>query len=143
MAKIAHPIVTTDAEIDAAITDANAHPFPRAVSATYHVASDEIAIRFAEGVQLRIPRRQLEGLESATSMQLRRIEIEGPGTGLVWPALGVAHYVPGLLSGIFGTRRSMSEIGRRGGARRTEAKAAASRANGAKGGRPRTRKRDA
>ena len=42
-------------------------------------------------------------------------------------------------SGLFGTRRWMAEIGRRGGKRRTKAKALAARANGAKGGRPRRR----
>ena len=58
---------------------------------------------------------------------------------MIWPALGVAHYVPGLVAGLFGTRRWMAEIGRRGGKRRTKAKALAARANGAKGGRPRRR----
>jgi hypothetical protein len=129
--------VTTDAEIDAAIAKAALHRFPEAVAASYDAARDAIAIRFADGVELRLPRRLLQGLQEATSEQLGRIEIEGPGTGLVWPALGVAHYVPGLVAGVFGTRQWMAEIGRRGGARRTKAKTLAARANGAKGGRPR------
>jgi hypothetical protein len=44
--------------------------------------------------------------------------------------------MPGLLDGIFGTRAWMSRIGAQGGAVRSEAKARAVRANGAKGGRP-------
>jgi hypothetical protein len=135
MAKAVHKIVTTDAEIDAAIAMAALHPFPEAVAASYDRASDAIAIRFADGVELRLPRRLVQGLQHATPEQVRRIEVEGPGTGLVWPALGVAHYVPGLVAGVFGTRQWMAEIGRRGGARRTKAQAA--RANGARGGRPR------
>ena len=103
----------------------------------YDPASDAIAIRFVDGVELRVPRRLVQGLQHATPEQLDRIEIEGPGTGLVWPMLGVAHYVPGLVAGLFGTRQWMAEIGRRGGTRRTKAKARAARANGAKGGRPR------
>jgi hypothetical protein len=137
MAKAVHKIVTTDAGIDAAIAKAALHPFPEAVAASYDQADDAIAIRFADGVELRLPRRLVQGLQHATPEQLRRIEMEGPGTGLVWPALGVAHYLPGLVAGVFGTRQWMAEIGRRGGARRTKAKALAARANGAKGGRPR------
>jgi uncharacterized protein DUF2442 len=137
MTKNPHRIVTTDAEIDAAIARAEANPPRTVVAATYDRAEDVIAIRFADGVRLRIPRHLVQGLQDATSDQLERIEIEGPGTGLVWPALGVAHYVPGLVAGVFGTRQWMAEIGRRGGIRRTKAKALAARANGAKGGRPR------
>jgi hypothetical protein len=137
MAKPVHKVVTTDAEIDAAIATATQRPFPDVVAASYDSAGDAIAIEFAGGVELRLPRRLVQGLQEATPVQLGRIEIEGPGTGLVWPALGVAHYVPGLVAGVFGTRRWMAEIGRRGGARRTKAKTLAARANGAKGGRPR------
>jgi hypothetical protein len=137
MTRRIHKIVTTDAEIDAAIDVAERHPVNPAVGAMYVVADDAIAIDFADGVQLRIPRRLVQGLQHATPDQLGRIQIEGPGTGLLWPVLGVAHYIPGFVAGIFGTPQWMAEIGRRGGASRTTAKAAAARANGAKGGRPR------
>jgi len=139
MARVAHKISTTDADIDAAIAKAGLHPRHKAVAATYDPASDAIAIRFADGVELRVPRRFVQGLRGATPEQLGQIDIEGPGTGLVWPALGIAHYVPGLVAGLFGTRQWMAEIGRRGGKRRTKAKALAARANGARGGRPRKR----
>jgi hypothetical protein len=137
MTKTIHKIATTDAEIDAAIAKAALRPFHEVVGAAYDLAGDAIAIRFSDGVELRLPRRLVQGLQHATPEQLGRIEIEGPGTGLVWPALGIAHHVPGLVAGLFGTRQWMAEIGRRGGARRTKAKALAARANGAKGGRPR------
>jgi hypothetical protein len=137
MAKTAHKIATTDAEIDAAIAKAALHPSRPAVAAAYDPASDAIAIQFADGVELRVPRRLVQGLQHATPKQLGQIEIEGPGTGLVWPTLNVAHHVPGLVAGLFGTCEWMAAIGRRGGTRRTKAKALAARANGAKGGRPR------
>ena len=139
MAKATHPIVTSDAEIDAAIATAAAHPLLPVSSAAYDAAADVITMRFATGVHVVVPRQLLQGLQHATPSQLKRITVDGPGTGLVWPAIGVAHYVPALLAGLFGTRRWMAEIGRRGGARRTNAKALAARANGAKGGRPRKR----
>jgi hypothetical protein len=137
VARRVHKVVTTGAEIDAAIWVAQRHPERAAVSATYVAGDDSVAIHFSDGVQLRVPRRLVQGLEHAAAGQLGQVRIDGPGTGLLWPALGVAHYIPGLVAGIFGTRQWMAEIGRRGGTSRTKAKAAAARANGAKGGRPR------
>jgi hypothetical protein len=86
---------------------------------------------------LAIPRRLLQGLDGATPAQLAGVEILGMGDGLHWEALDVDHYVPSLIEGVFGNRRWMSEIGKRGGAARTPAKSAAARANGRQGGRPR------
>jgi hypothetical protein len=51
----------------------------------------------------------------------------------------VDHFVPGLLNHIFGTSRWMAELGRRGGSSTSAIKAAAARANGKKGGRPKER----
>jgi hypothetical protein len=131
-------VATTDEEIDAAIARANVRePFrPRAVAAAHRPSDDTIVVTFATGVQIAIPRRLLEGLQDATATQLADVEISGPGTGLHWPSLDIDHYIPGVLDGVFGTRRWMAEIGRKGGGARSRAKARAARANGAKGGRP-------
>jgi hypothetical protein len=60
------------------------------------------------------------------------------GFNLHWPTLDVDLYVPALVSGIFGTRDWMSkQLARVAGQAKSPAKAAAARANGAKGGRPR------
>jgi YD repeat-containing protein len=91
MAKHGHRVVTTGAEIDAAIASAERHPASTAVAAAYDAQDDLVAITFADGVQLRIPRRLIQGLQGASRDQLAHVEIEGPGTGLVWPALDVAH----------------------------------------------------
>ena len=129
-------VVTTDAQIDDAITRGRLHMFPRVVDAAYDAATDEIAIGFENGVRMAFPRHLLEGLAGAPATQLRQIDITGPGTGLYWTQLGVGHYVRGLLDGVFGTRRWMQELGRRGGATTTAAKSAAARENGKMGGRP-------
>ncbi len=135
-------VATTDAEIDAAIARANEREGdrPQAIAAGYHAATDAVVLTLANGVRVAIPRQLLQGLRDASPAAVAQIEIEGPGSGLYWPALDVDHYVPGLLAGVFGTRAWMAEIGRRGGRVRSVAKAVASRMNGRRGGRPRKRR---
>jgi hypothetical protein len=130
-------VVTTDAEIRAAIALANTREQDdlRAVRARYDPAQDRILITLATEIEIAVPRRLLQGLQDATPEQLAAIEIQELGQGLHWPALDVDHYVPGILEGIFGTRRWMSAIGRKGGSVRSPAKARAARINGRKGGR--------
>jgi hypothetical protein len=137
--KVPARVITTDAEIDAAIAKANVREDsrPHIVSAQYREAGDAVVLKLATGVEVVIPRHLLQGLQNATPTELADIEIEGPGSGLHWPALDVDHYVPALLEGVFGTRQWMADLGRKGGQVRSPAKAAASRANGRRGGRPR------
>jgi hypothetical protein len=53
------------------------------------------------------------------------------------PRLDADLYVPALLEGVLGSRRWMAaRLGAVGGQARTQAKAAAARANGRRGGRP-------
>jgi hypothetical protein len=108
----------------------------RAVEATYEKRPDLITIHLDDGVRVSIPRRLLQGLENGRPGQLSNMELLGRGTGIHWPELGVDHYVPGLLNHVFGTGRWMAELGRRGGSSTSHSKAAAARANGKKGGRP-------
>lgn len=61
------------------------------------------------------------------------MEILGAGYGLHWETLDADFTVGGLLAGVFGTKAYMA---RRAGQTTSPAKAAAARANGAKGGRP-------
>jgi len=132
-----HPIRATDREIDEAIARSKAAPVPRVTAAAYDERKDQLDLALESGAHLLVPRRLLQGLGNATAAQLCNIELLGPGTGLYWPKLDVAHYIPGVIDGIFGTREWMAELGRRGGEARSPAKSAAARANGMKGGRPR------
>ena len=129
---------TSDDEIDAAIAQSRRLPQARAVSVRYDEVEDAVIVGFDNGNGLHVPRANLQGLANAAADQLRDVVIEGPGTGLHWPHLDVDHYIPALLEGVFGTRRWMSDLGRKGGARTSAAKTAAARANGRLGGRPRT-----
>lgn len=81
------------------------------------------------------PARQLQGLEDASDDELAEVELLGE-TGLHWQTRDVDFRIVGLMAGIFGNARFM-EAARRGGKARSEAKAAAARENGRKGGRPR------
>ena len=86
-----------------------------------------------------IPRKAVPGLERATLATIEAVVVSPAGDALSWPALDVDIYVPGLVERVFGTRLFAAATGRRGGQRRSKAKAAASKTNGAKGGRPRKR----
>jgi hypothetical protein len=131
-------MITTDAEIDAAIERAKLlDGEPLAKTAVYIPSIKVLMVGLTNGRRLVLPIEDLQGLENATAKQLQNIEILGRGTGINFPDIDAGFYVPSLIEGVYGNRRWMSELGKRGGSARTEAKQIASRANGAKGGRPR------
>ncbi len=130
-----HPIVTTDSEIDAAITRSVSATPRYATSVSLDRKTDRIMIEMNDFVVVGIPRTSLRGLELATATDAAKMQIEGPGTGIFWPKLNVAQYIPGLLEGIFGTLK-WTEYGRQGGLSQSTAKSRAARENGKKGGRP-------
>lgn len=105
------------------------------VAVGFDEASGRIVIDFDNGSTFLVPAARLQGLEGATAVQLREVSLLGE-TGLHWESLDVDFTIEGLMRGLFGTARFM-EAQRRGGRSRSDAKVAASRANGAKGGRPR------
>ena len=131
-------VITNSRQIDAALSRASGFAVRdrRVVRVEYEKKPDLITLYLDDGIRVAMPRKKLQGLQSATASQLARIEILGGGTGLHWPLLDVDHYVPGLLNHIFGTSRWMAELGHRGGSVTSKAKTAAARANGKKGGRP-------
>jgi hypothetical protein len=125
-----------DAEIDAALARGAAarRLEPRAARARYDRALDRVVVELTNGCSFAFPPRLAQGLEHATADQLAAVEVLGVGSGLHWDALDVDLALPGLLAGLFGTASWMA---RQAGRASSPAKAAAARANGAKGGRPR------
>jgi hypothetical protein len=109
------------------------------VSARYDSEADAIDLSFGGGGSMSIPRKLVPGLEKADETKIASIVVSPAGDALSWPSLDVDLYVPGLVERAFGTRLFAASTGRRGGHRRSKAKAAAAQANGAKGGRPRKR----
>ncbi len=126
----------TDAEIDAATgRGKNARSLePRAAAARYDREAGRIVVELTNGCTFAFPPALAQGLEQATAIELAQVEILGAGYGLHWEALDADLSIPGLLSGIFGTKAYMA---RHAGQATSPAKAAAARSNGAKGGRPR------
>ncbi|MGB7190835.1 MAG: DUF2442 domain-containing protein [Acidobacteriaceae bacterium] len=135
----AHKVITSDEEIDRAIErGASLRDEPRVVKVEYRPGRglNLLVLSLSDGHRHVVPVEDVEGLKSATREEINEVGILGRGTGLHWPALDLDLYVPDLLLGIYGTRRWMAEMGRRGGAARSAAKRKASRANGLRGGRP-------
>lgn len=107
---------------------------PHARSARYDAKADRVIVELTSGATFAFPPRLVQGLADATPAQIAEVEVIGAGYGLHWEALDLDYTVPGLINGVFGTAKWMAAQAGRG---TSAAKAAAARANGAKGGRPR------
>jgi len=107
-----------------------------AASARYDRAKDRIELELSNGCLFGFPVKSIPYLAGATAKQLSAVEVD-PGGGLHWEDLDVDLSVPGLLMSTLGRKEKLSELARIAGRTKSAAKAAASRVNGAKGGRPR------
>ena len=111
---------------------------PRASAARYDKITGRVMVDLVNGCSYAFPARLVQDLHGASDDELASVEVDGAGLNLHWPALDADLYVPALVSGIFGSRAWMAEeLARMAGRATSPAKAAAARANGAKGGRPR------
>lgn len=110
---------------------------PRAASARYDVDTGRIVVDLTNGCIFAFPARRVEELETASDAEIAEVQVAGAGFGLHWTSRDADLTIGGLMNGVFGTRKWMSELARRAGRATSPAKAAAARANGAKGGRPR------
>ena len=136
----------------------------RALSVRFDQASGNLILALRGGLTLLVPTHLLQGVADAPPEHIEGVEIVGNGSALRFNELDADFLVQDIASGSFGTRKWMQHLedsgaldvasierrrqvdellstaqsmGRKGGNARTEAKTAASRANGAKGGRPR------
>ncbi len=134
--------VTTDAEIEAALETARIReaadgPDPWVTHIEYLEGAHILVFRINNGLRLAVPVENLQGFESATPEQLRNYQLLGRGYGIDFPDLDAALHVDALIEGVYGNRKWMAQLGAQGGSSKSERKRQASRANGAKGGRPR------
>jgi len=98
----------------------------RAESARFDARTGQLIVQLTNGASAGFPLAFIQGLETATAADLRRIEVQGRGYGLHIPLLDADISVSRLFLDVLGSN-IMS---------RAERRATASRANGAKGGRP-------
>ncbi|HEX8906738.1 MAG TPA: DUF2442 domain-containing protein [Longimicrobiaceae bacterium] len=107
---------------------------PRAVHAWYDGESNLVMFELKNGCVFGFPQSQGDGIEHATPEQLAEVEVIGGGEGIGWEDLDAHISVPGLLYYLLNVKEWYA---RWLGSARSEAKAAAARENGKKGGRPR------
>jgi hypothetical protein len=111
---------------------------PIAVTARYDRRIGRVVIRLDTGLEIAFSPHDAQGLEVAKPADLVPIEISPSGLGLHFPKLDADLYLPSLLEGFLGSKEWMAaRLGAQRGRAATPAKAAASRANGKLGGRPR------
>ena len=120
---------------------------PHARHAYYDRETGRIVVELKNGCTFMFPTQLAQGLRGAAPEDLAEVKLMGQGSDLHWDKLDVQFTLVGLMSGFFGNQRWMAEIAsqmeRKGGRSTSEAKQAATRENGKKGGRPAqaTRKR--
>jgi hypothetical protein len=110
---------------------------PRASTAAFDRESGLVVMTLTNACIFEFPPSLIKELRRATPDQIAGVTLAPHGTALHWDELDAHYTVAGLLNGVFGTRAWMSELGRKGGSKRSESKTQAARLNGAKGGRPR------
>jgi hypothetical protein len=111
---------------------------PRASTAHFDRKNGRVVVQLMNGCIYAFPADLVQDLHGASHTSLADVQVDSLGFNLHWPALDVDLYVPALVAGVFGTREWMTrELARVAGQAKSPAKAAAARANGAKGGRPR------
>ena len=112
---------------------------PRAAKAKYLARDEALQVDLTNGAMLRVPVKLIPGLRHAVAHDIRSVEVLGRGSGLHWASLDLDLSVSALVSSVFEGPTWMAELGRMGGRQSSDAKAAAARKNGRKGGRPRSR----
>ena len=112
----------------------------RADAAWYDAASGYLMMRMTNRWLFGVRVKDIPYLKSYTPAELAAVTLSPSGGGLHWDAKNMHLDVPSLLFDAFGDAGSASMWSRAAGKRTSPAKAKSSRANGAKGGRPRKRK---
>jgi hypothetical protein len=130
-----HVSPLTDAKYARGQSTVQNEPFD-VVRALYNRKRDALDLTLRKGVTVSIPRNQIRELKNADEADLARVEIQPGGDGISFREIDVDIYIPGLLADELGTIFAKA-MGRKTRGRTTPKKAAASRANGRKGGRPR------
>ncbi|HEY0025154.1 MAG TPA: DUF2442 domain-containing protein [Longimicrobium sp.] len=112
---------------------------PRAKSASYDRTTGRIVVELKLGSAFAFPPGLYPELQGRTPEELALVEPDPSGEALLWEELDVGITVAGILVRILGDSM-LRAFASRGGSSTSERKAAAARANGRKGGRPRKKR---
>ena len=135
----------TDAEILAQIPAArrraqrSLREKPHAAFASVDTTNRMLHVRLINGCSFSIPVDAIQALRGIPDRDLEKVEVDSYGYGLRWDKHDMDLSVAGLARVALGGTNLLRAAGAAGGSARTPAKAAAARANGRKGGRPRQR----
>lgn len=110
----------------------------RATSARYDRRAERIVLELTNGYLFAFPVRAIPELRGATPSQCAAVTVNRGGNALRWDAMDIDVSVAGLLLSAVGAAERRKDVARMLGKATSANKAAASRANGAKGGRPKT-----
>jgi hypothetical protein len=116
---------------------AHATSEPRAVAVTYNAKRDRVDVDLANGCSFSVATALLPAVRHGTAAQKAEAQVSPLGGAIHWEALDADYYVTFLMSAVLGDRAWRRELARAAGRATSPAKTRASRANGAKGGRPR------
>ena len=112
-------------------------------SAAYDPVRQRIVIELSNSCQFAFPVRSIKWLRGMSADDLALVEVLPGGSGITWEKQDIDLSVPGLLLFASGTEEPRRHFAREAGRATSPAKAAAARANGAKGGRPRKARKSA
>jgi hypothetical protein len=112
---------------------------PRAKSVVYDAASGRIVVELKLGSAFAFPPDLFPELAGESPEELAKVYTTVSGDGIYWDDLDVGIEVSGILARILGDAL-LKSFASRGGSSTSERKAAAARANGRKGGRPRKKR---
>lgn len=109
---------------------------PRAESVHYIQKTNSIILTLKGGAGVVLPVGSIRELDGAKPAQLRTVRVDFGGEAITIDSLDVDISVPGLLRDLVGITSAATILGQKGGRARSDAKTAAVRANGKRGGRP-------
>lgn len=106
------------------------------VAARYDRRNDTLDLTLRNGITVCLPRKQIWEIANAAPKDVAKVEVQPDGEGISFRSINMDISVPGLLADELGSIVARA-LGRKTRGIRTPKKAAASRKNGRKGGRPR------
>lgn len=111
----------------------------RALSARFDSSARRVELELSNGMLFAFPVQLIRALERLSPTELRKVRLDSSGGALRWADQDIDLSVPGLLLASVGEVDRRRYLARIAGSTKSSSKAAAARANGALGGRPKSR----